>query len=163
MARKILCFILLMAVGWAVLAEEPADVVSNLSIDRGFGIGMQIGLPFGGLLSGRYWISDSLGVEAILFASGDAWFLEGQATARALYRVLDAEAVDLYLAGGVTVPFESPEIALSVLAGIEFGFRVASNLAWNIEFGMTYETSGRFDMAVGTGIHIYFDRPIAAP
>ena len=158
MMRKTIGLLLVLALGWTALAQEPADATVNFTADRGFGVGMQVGMPFGGLLSSRYWISDTLGVEAILFASGDAWFLEGQATGRLLYRVLDAEAVDLYVAGGATVPFESQELAFSLLAGIEFGFRIASNLAWNIEFGMSYATDGHFDMAVGTGIHIYFDR-----
>jgi len=152
--------ILLLAAGCTAMGDPVDGGVKNLSDSRGLGIGMQVGLPFGGLLSARYWFTPTFGAEGILFVAGDEWFFEGQGTGRVLYRALDAETVDLYLAGGLTVPFEERDAVVSALAGIEFGFRAAPHVAWNIEFGMTYALSGEFNMGIGTGIHVYFTRPV---
>jgi hypothetical protein len=155
----VLMAVMVIAASMAAHAQEAAPEPVNLSAERGLGIGMQVGLPFGGLLSGRYWLSPEFGVEGIAFLSGNVGFFEGQVTGRGLYRVLDAAAVDLYIAGGATLPFPGDEPVVSVLAGIEFGFRFAPQLAWNIEFGMTYAIYDGITMAIGTGIHVYFDRP----
>jgi len=143
------------------LGQEAAVQPANLSADRSFGAGMQVGLPYGGLLSGRLWLSDRIGLEAIVFLGIDAYDVEGTLTGRLLWRLFDAEIVDFYLAAGAGVPLEEAELHVSVLGGIEFGFRFARNLSWNIEFGASLSTEGEFTMAVGTGIHFYFVGPEA--
>jgi hypothetical protein len=47
-------------------------------------------------------------------------------------------------------------LAQAALSGIEFGFRSAESLAWNIEFGVAYSTDGALSMVFGTGVHFYF-------
>ena len=143
------------------LAQEGTtqDDAVNLSIDRTLGVGMQLDFPFGGLLSGRYWFSPDLAGEVILFLWGDAGELEGTITGRALYRIADRPVVDFYGAVGASVPitwYGWETIFLSAAGGIEFGFRSAPNLAWNIEFGIAYATDGELGMVFGTGIHFYF-------
>lgn len=150
-----LCLAAVLLFAWTATAQEISDRDVNLSDQRGFGIGMQVGLPHGGLISGRYWFSSDLAGEAIVFVSGDAEYVDGQITGRILYRALDAHVVDLYFAGGVSIPLEGEGFSVSALAGIEFGLRFSPHLAWNIEFGMFYGSYG-IGMAVGAGIHIYF-------
>ena len=139
--------------------DTAVDEAINLSTDRTLGVGMQLDFPFGGLLSARTWFSNGLGAEAILFFWGYSDDLEGTITARALYRVADRSVVDFYTAFGATQPFEPygwEPLVLSLAGGIEFGFRFAPALAWNIEFGMAYGLNGELSMLFGTGIHFYF-------
>jgi len=131
----------------------------NLSDNRGLGIGMQIGFPWGGLVSGRYWFNPTVAIEGIIFAWGKSNDYSGVFTGRVLYKLSDTPTVDFYVAGGATFPFsaygEEPAI-FSVAGGIEFNFAFAKNLAWNVEFGATMSSTGEFTMALGTGIHFYF-------
>ena len=120
---------------------------------------MQLDFPFGGLLSGRYWFSPDLAGEAILFLCGDAGEVEGTITGRALVRIADRPVVDFYGAVGASVPITRygwEAVYLSAAGGIEFGFRFAPSLAWNIEFGIAYATDGELGMVFGTGVHFYF-------
>ena len=147
---------LVLAVVLPVLAQEEEE---NLSEGRTLGIGMQVGIPIGGLVSARYWFSANVGAEGVLFLWGDIGEFEGIATARFLYRVSDTPAVDFYTAVGASVPF-SPygenEAIFSGVGGIEFSFPFAGNLSWNVEFGASLSTEGEVMMAIGTGIHFYF-------
>jgi hypothetical protein len=151
--------VILVAACLAVLLGSvpmAAQEAVNVSDGRAWGIGMQVGMPYGGLISIRSWLSPELGVEGILFLSGGAYNLEGTVTARALYRVSDADTTDFYVAMGATLPLESRILVVSAAGGIEFGFRLAPLLAWNIEFGASYALDGELNMAVGTGLHYYF-------
>ena len=56
----------LLTVSFASFAQEE----ENLSANRNLGVGMQIGFPWGGLVSGRYWITPQIGMEGIVFAGG---------------------------------------------------------------------------------------------
>ncbi len=150
-----LCLVVVLLASWTTIAQQMNEDVVNLSDQRGLGIGMQIGMPHGGLISGRFWFSTNLGVEGIVFVSGDAEYLDGQITGRVLYRALDDNVVDLYVAGGVSIPLAGRGYSISALAGIEFGLRFAPHLAWNLEFGMFYGNYG-IGMTVGAGVHIYF-------
>jgi len=144
--------------GWAQ-EDAEADEAANLSADLTLGVGMQLDFPFGGLLSGRYWFSPDFAGEAIVFLWGYAGDVEGTITGRALYRIADRPVVDFYGAVGGSVPVSSygwEAIYLSAAGGIEFGFRFAPSLAWNIEFGVAYSTDGELSMVFGTGIHFYF-------
>lgn len=153
--------IAVLALSLVGVAQEGAagEEETNLSADRALGVGMQLDFPFGGLLSGRYWLSPDLAGESILFLWGDAGDVEGAVTLRMLYRIADRPVVDFYGAIGGSVPF-SPygwePVYLSAVGGIEFGFRSAPSLAWNIEFGVAYSTDGELSMVFGTGIHFYF-------
>jgi len=146
--------------GIAVAQDDGAEQV-NLSIDRQLGVGIQLDLPFGGLISTRYWIEPSFALEGIFFVWGYEGDIEGTITARTLYRIADAPVVDFYAVAGATLPFSSygyglEPILLSVAGGIEFGFRSAPSLAWNIEFGLSVSGTGDVMMVFGTGIHFYF-------
>jgi hypothetical protein len=144
--------------GWAQEVATPDEAV-NLSIDRTLGVGMQLDFPFGGLLSGRYWFSPDLAGELIFFLWGGAGEIEGTITGRALVRIADRPVVDFYGVLGASVPITPygwETVYLSAAGGIEFGFRSAPSLAWNIEFGIAYATDGELGMVFGTGIHFYF-------
>ena len=133
--------------------------LENLSSDRTVGVGIQVGYPWGGLISTRYWLSPEIGVEGIVFADGSAGWFEGTLTLRSLFRVVDASTVDFYVAAGATLPFPlygGSEVFFVGVGGIELNFRFAPNLAWNIEFGVGCSTLGTVQMALGTGIHFYF-------
>jgi len=162
MRDKLCTFLIVVLVSaFAGLAQEDGaqDEAINLSIDRRLGVGMQLDFPFGGLLSVRYWISPGLAGEAILFLWGDAGDIEGTITGRALVRIADRPAVDFYGAFGASVPLTSHgENAITLLAvgGIEFGFRLAPDLTWNLEFGLGYALDGDVSMVFGTGVHFYF-------
>lgn len=145
---------LLLALALPAFAQED-----NLSEGRTLGIGMQVNFPWGGLVSGRYWLSPNVGTEGILFIWGSVGDFNGSFTGRLLYRLSDTEAVDFYVAVGASLPF-SPygeiEAILSTVGGIEFSFPFARSLAWNLEFGAALSTTGDVVMAFGTGIHFYF-------
>lgn len=145
---------LVLVVPHPILAQED-----NLSEGRTLGIGMQVGIPIGGLISGRYWFSPNVGAEGIVFLWGDIGEFEGIATVRFLYRVSDTPAVDFYTAVGASIPF-SPygenEAIFSGVGGIEFSFPFARSLSWNVEFGVALSTVGEVMMAIGTGLHFYF-------
>ncbi len=156
-----LCLLLLLLCSITVVAQEdaaPAEEL-NLSAERTLGLGMQLDFPFGGLISGRYWFSTEFAGEAIVFLWGYAGDVEGSVTVRALYRIADRPVTDFYGAVGASVPV-SPygweAVYLSAVGGIEFGFRSAPSLAWNIEFGFAYATDGELAMVFGTGIHFHF-------
>jgi len=142
-------------------AQDGETEPVNLSEDRGLGIGMQLDFPMGGLISTRYWVEPSFGIEGILFVWGYEGDVEGTVTVRSLYRIADAPVVDFYGVAGATVPFSTygygpSAILVSAAGGIEFGFRFAPNLAWNIEFGIAVSGDGNLQMVFGTGIHFYF-------
>jgi len=139
--------------------DAAVDEAVNLSADRTLGVGIQVDYPFGGLLSGRYWFAPDLAGEAIVFLWGDTGDVEGVFSARLLYRIADRPVVDFYGAIGASVPFATygwEATYLSAAGGIEFGFRFAASLAWNIEFGLAYSTGGELSMLFGTGVHFYF-------
>ena len=131
----------------------------NLSDNRGFGIGMQVGLPVGGLVSARYWFNPTVAVEGIVFAWGESNNYFGVFSGRILYKISDRPTVDFYIASGATFPFSAyghDPVLFSAAGGIEFNFAFAKNLAWNVEFGGTMSSTGNLMMALGTGIHFYF-------
>ncbi len=131
----------------------------NLSDGRSFGIGMQVGLPVGGLVSARYWFNPTVAVEGIIFAWGEASDYFGIVSGRILYKLSDTPTVDFYIASGATFPFSAyghDPVLFSAAGGIEFNFAFAKNLAWNVEFGGTMSSTGNLMMALGTGIHFYF-------
>ncbi len=131
----------------------------DISNGRTLGLGMEVGFPWGGLVSARYWFNSQLGVEGIIFAWGDLADITGTFTGRVLYKLSGTETVGFYIVTGATIPF-SPygenELVFSSAGGIEFNLPFAPNLALNLEFGGALSTTGTFMMALGTGIHFYF-------
>jgi len=159
MRRSIVVLIMVVMLFLLVIPAFAQDQAENLSSGRTFGIGMQVGLPVGGLVSARYWFNSSFAVEGIIFAWGEASDYFGVFSARMLYKLSDTPTVDFYIASGATFPFSAyghDPVLFSAAGGIEFNFAFAKNLAWNIEFGGTISSTGNLTMALGTGIHFYF-------
>ena len=159
MGRFVAVLLLVITLVGPALAQPLPEQEENLSAGRALGIGMQIGLPLGGLVSGRYWFTPAVGAEGVILLWGDVGELEGTATTRFLYRVSDTATVDFYTAVGATFPFSpygETEAVFSGVGGIEFSFPFAGSLSWNVEFGVGLSTRGEIMMAIGTGLHFYF-------
>jgi len=142
------------AVGLSLTAQE-----ANVSHGRTFGLGIQADYPFGGLVSARYWFSDTFALEETAFVSATTAGTDASLTTRALYRVADASTVDFYVAPGASLyfsPAREEPTAFSLVGGIEFDYVAAPNLAWNIEFGVVLTSAGFVNMCLGTGVHFYF-------
>lgn len=164
MKKTIVILVVVLLGTLAAFAQDGAPEPVNLSEGRELGVGIQLDYPFGGLISTRYWVEPAFGLEGILFLWGYEGDVEGSLTARTLFRIADAPVVDFYGAVGATLPFSSygygmRPIILSVAGGIEFGFRFAPSLSWNIEFGISISGAGDLEMLFGTGIHFYFLTP----
>ncbi|MBU1050298.1 hypothetical protein KKG90_09785 [Candidatus Bipolaricaulota bacterium] len=142
----------------SALTQEASQVPVNVSEGRSWGIGMQAGLPYGGLISVRSWLWPTIGLEGIVFLNGGAYNLDGTVTMRALFRANDATMTDFYVVAGATLPLEGRTLVISLMGGFEFGFRLAPMLAWNLEFGASYALDGYYNMTIGTGLHYYFPR-----
>jgi hypothetical protein len=156
MVQKLLLVTMCVCLVGALICSGEEE---NLSGGRTLGVGMQVDFPWGGLVSGRYWFSPSLGAEGVVFMWGNAEDFSGSLTGRLLYRVSDTPAADFYLAFGASYPFSrygENDAILSLAGGIEFGFVAARSLAWNVEFGVSTSVAGEINMVFGTGIHFYF-------
>jgi hypothetical protein len=162
----VLTISLLLALPFTAQAQEGlpaagsasvAPASDNLSAGRSFGLGIQAEFPWGGLISLRYWATDRLGLEGVFFVLSDAGETSGVATARALYRAVDAAAVDFYVAGGASVALSgagSDPAMGTLVGGIEINF--SRPFAWNVEFGLSATIYGRVWTTFGTGVHFYF-------
>ncbi len=152
--------VVIIAVLIATAVGVPAVAATgNLSQGRGLGVGMEVGYPWGGLVSARYWFTPTIGGEGIIFVWGKPGDFTGAFTARLLYKVSDTDTTDFYLATGATGDFSprgSAPLLFSEVGGIEFSFPFAPNLAINIEFGGAISTRWEISMAGGVGIHFYF-------
>ena len=132
------------------------DRPANLSDGRSFGLGIEAEYPWGGLISARYWATPSLGFEGVFFVLSDTGETSGVVTARVLYRAVDAQNVDFYVAGGASfsiAAYPNPVMGV-VVGGIEINF--SSRFAWNVEFGISGTIYGEVWTTFGTGIHFYF-------
>jgi hypothetical protein len=156
MNRRVFCALslaTLLALSFGSLAQETP---SNLSEGRSFGLGIQAEFPWGGLISARYWATDWLGFEGVFFVLSNDGETSGIVTARALYRAVDAAAVDFYLAGGASFQlsaYANPALG-TLVGGIEINF--SQRFAWNVEFGLSATIYGEVWTTFGTGIHFYF-------
>ncbi len=156
--KGLLAFVVvaLLVFGLSAWADE-VSLEGNLSADRTVGIGLQADFPWGGLLSARYWATPLLGGEVVVFVLGDGFDLSGTVTGRFLYRAVDSDKVDFYLAAGASVPFSAyggGATVFSGVGGIEVNF--SRRFAWNVEFGLAASTTGTVSTAFGTGLHFYF-------
>jgi hypothetical protein len=166
MNRRVVCTLALvarLALAFASSAQEapagaPAtEQLENLSDGRAFGLGLQGEFPWGGLLSARYWATERWGVEGVFFVLAEGGDFAGIVTGRALYRAVDAAAVDFYVAAGPSFQlsrYGGEPIIGSLVGGIEVNF--SRGFAWNVEFGLAANTLGQVWTAFGTGIHFYF-------
>mgnify|MGYP001766580120 CR=1 FL=1 len=137
-------------------AQEGVAAGENLSLDRSFGIGIQAEFPWGGLISLRYWATESLGFEGVFFVLADDGETSGVVTARGLYRAVDAASVDFYVAAGASFSlsaYANPPLGMAV-GGIEVSF--SDRFAWNVEFGLSATVYGEIWTTFGTGVHFYF-------
>ncbi len=137
-------------------AANTALDSDNLSEGRSFGLGIQAEFPWGGLISLRYWATDALGFEGVFFVLSNDAETSGTATARVLYRVVDAAAVDFYVAVGASFQlsaYANPALG-TLVGGIEINF--SQRFAWNVEFGLSATLYGEVWTTFGTGIHFYF-------
>jgi hypothetical protein len=144
------------ALAQEVQAASATEQLDNLSAGRSFGIGIQAEFPWGGLISLRYWATDWLGFEGVFFVLSNDGETSGIVTARALYRAVDAAAVDFYVAGGASFQlsaYANPALG-SLVGGIEINF--SQRFAWNVEFGLSATIYGEVWTTFGTGIHFYF-------
>lgn len=140
-----------------VVSAQEASGGENLSEGRSFGLGIQAEFPWGGLISTRYWATDRLGLEGVFFVLSNDGETSGIVTARALYRAVDADAVDFYVSGGASLRLSSyggaPALGILV-GGIDISF--SRRFAWNVEFGLSATIYGEVWTTFGTGIHFYF-------
>jgi hypothetical protein len=159
MSHRRACLFLLVALCCLPLvaaAQEGIPAPDNVSADRSFGLGIQAGYPWGGLISLRYWVMDELGFEGVFFVLSNDGETSGIVTARALYRAVDAATVDFYIAGGASFQlsaYANPAMGILV-GGIEINF--SERFAWNVEFGLSATLYGEMWTTFGTGIHFYF-------
>lgn len=122
------------------------------------GVGMQFTVPAVFGVSVRYWTTDTVGLEGVvfLFSTGDdVW---GMAGGRVLLRLAQAELAGFYLAGGGSLYLPEQMPAAGLCGGIDLSLPFARSLAVNVEFGFLWHRSAGFGMAFGTGVHFYFDR-----
>lgn len=153
--RFALVAVALVALSSAALGQE-LPVGENLSEGRSFGLGIQAEFPWGGLISARYWATNSFALEGVFFVLANDGETSGIVTARALYRAVDAEAVDFYVAAGASFQlstYANPALG-SLVGGIEISF--SPRFAWNVEFGLSATIYGEMWTTFGTGIHFYF-------
>ncbi len=153
--RFALVAVALVALSSAALAQESPGGV-NRSEGRSFGIGIQAEFPWGGLISLRYWATESLGFEGVFFVLADDGETSGVVTARGLYRAVDAASVDFYVAAGASFSlsaYANPPLGMAV-GGIEVSF--SDRFAWNVEFGLSATVYGEIWTTFGTGVHFYF-------
>ena len=157
----VLALVALLALPLAAAAQEAAtattEQLENLSVDRTLGLGIQAEFPWGGLISARYWATERWGAEGVFFVVADGGDVAGIVTVRGLYRMVDAAAVDFYVAAGPSFQlslYGGEPIIGSLVDGIEINF--SRGFAWNVEFGLAANTLGKVWTAFGTGIHFYF-------
>jgi hypothetical protein len=159
-ALALVVFLALPFVGAAQEAPAAAatmEQLENLSVDRTLGLGIQVEFPWGGLISARYWATERWGAEGVFFVLADGGDVGGIVTVRGLYRVVDAAAVDFYVAVGPSFQLSlsgGEPIIGSLVGGIEINY--SQRFAWNVEFGLAANTLGKVWTAFGTGIHFYF-------
>ena len=158
----ILAVVALLIVSASALAQEvqaasATEQLENLSVDRTLGLGIQAEFPWGGLISARYWATERWGAEGVFFVVAGGGDVAGIVTVRGLYRMVDAAAVDFYVAAGPSFQlslYGGEPIIGSLVGGIEINF--SRGFAWNVEFGLAANTLGKVWTAFGTGIHFYF-------
>lgn len=148
--------------------EPPApgtgvpEVPTALELELGFGL--QVDSVFS-LLSVRGWFNNVLGVEVV----GGALIVPGQVTIRGLWKALETEVTQFYLAPGCTL--RGNGLGIHVAAGTQWS--VAENIYLNLEVGLGYILPGgwfppgpvpfvggsRLYTFLGAGVHFYLKGP----
>lgn len=171
--RKVLVVVVLPCFAIAILAlaqpvEPPTPgmgIPHELSVlELKLGFGLQIDSGFS-LLSARAWFNDVLGVEAI----GGAFIVPSQITIRGLWKVLESEIMQFYVAPGCTLREDG--LGLHAAAGTQWS--IAENVYLNLEIGLGYILPGgwlppgpvpfvggsRLYTFLGAGLHFYLTGP----
>lgn len=137
-----------MALGQPSTLSPYYPTVDDLSNGRTLGLGIQfLTAPFG-LLSARLWWNDFLGAEIIGIVIGSF----SQTTVRALVKVVDSRAADLYLAGGAS--FSGGTTIVHAVVGMEWS--VSRYTAFNFEMGFSNIPFAGTITSIGGGFHFYF-------
>jgi len=120
-----------------------------------YGFGAQFVAPLGGI-SSRVWLNSRFGFEgdAVIWRSRYSG-LGGTLSSRVLYKIVDRETTDFYLAGGGGYDIGSGKISGMGTGGISIAL-FSSNFKVNLEFGMQGGSDGFFGMSFGSGFHYYF-------
>jgi len=150
-ARYLLVVVALCLLIAAMTLGQPLDdrfpSVDDLSNGRTLGLGIQfLSAPFG-LISARLWWDDFLGGEIIGVVFGSS----SQITLRALVKVVNSRAADLYFAGGAS--FSGSTTIVHAVAGMEWS--VSRYTALNFEMGFSNSSWGTTTV-IGGGLHFYF-------
>lgn len=155
----------------SVLAQEVGPPVSDFGVRESstaleleLGFGLQVDSVFS-LLSVRGWFNNVLGVEVV----GGALIVPGQVTIRGLWKALETEVTQFYLAPGCTL--RGNGLGIHVTAGTQWS--VAENIYLNLEVGLGYILPGgwfppgpvpfvggsRLYTFLGAGVHFYLKGP----
>jgi len=133
-------------------AEAGAD--DEKSDFPSYGFGAQFVAPLGGI-SSRVWISPKFGLEGDAVIWRSRWRgVGGMISSRVLYKVIDRDVADFYLAGGAGYDISSEKISGMGTGGISIEL-FSSSFKVNLEFGMQVQSDGYFNMSFGSGFHYY--------
>lgn len=161
-----LCALLAIADVFAQVGEPLASGagVSDVFTSFDLGFGLQVDSVFS-LLSVRAWFNNILGIEAI----GGALIVPSQITIRGLWKALETEVTQFYLAPGCTL--RGNGLGVHVAAGTQWS--VVENIYLNLEVGLGYILPGgwfppgpvpfiggsRLYTFLGAGVHFYLKGP----
>ena len=166
-AAVLLCF----AIAISALAQPVEPPIPGMGIphelsvlELKLGFGLQIDSGFS-LLSIRAWFNDVLGVEAI----GGAFIVPSQITIRVLWKALETEIMQFYLAPGCSLREDG--FGIHVAAGTQWS--IAENVCLNLEVGLGYIPPGGWlppgpvpfiggspvYVVLGAGMHFYLTGP----
>lgn len=161
MTAKFWAFLAFLVVLCAVPIVAQETLQSDLSHYRSVGIGLQAPC----VISFRYWLSESLALEAnaFVFSTGD--FTSGCVAGKVLLRLADTDIFDFYALFEANLHigeyWGSPSVGdIALKGGMELS--ILPSLAINLEFGeaVIFGQAGDVDAspAVSLGIHYYFLR-----
>lgn len=155
----------------SVLAQPVEPLPPGASADETsqtpelvLGVGLQVDSVFS-LLSVRTWFNNVLGIEII----GGTLIVPTQITIRGLWRALETEIMQFYLAPGCTL--RGNGLGIHVAAGTQWS--VVENIYLNLEVGLGYILPGgwfppgpvpfvggsRLYTFLGAGVHFYLKGP----
>ena len=150
--------LVLIAIGFSPVVnanDANGGEVEEVNLYPRYGFGAQFVAPLGGI-SSRVWLNSRFGLEGDAVIWRSRWSgLGGMVSSRVLYKVVDREIADFYLAGGAGYDIGSETISGMGTGGISIEV-FSSSLKINLEFGMQAQSDGYFNMTFGSGFHYYF-------
>ncbi|MCI2429260.1 hypothetical protein LM602_01485 [Candidatus Acetothermia bacterium] len=164
MLKKLVLIVVIIGIGLgtavAAIAQEPR-ASRDLSQDRSLGIGLQAPCAF----SFRFWLTESLGLEANAFLISTGDFTIGCLAAKTLLRLANTDIFDFYAVLWANLhlgDYAQPSIAdVAILGGMELS--ILPSLAINLEFGQAIffePTRVGFQPTFSLGLHYYFLKPV---